>query len=186
MKNLLLSTLIITLGISSCISIRFPGYHRFDKLSKTDQSKVRFGEANICALKHDSIIFAIQASQLKECLKKYPKSIVYTWAPHCKSEHCVPLSFFVTHCIEKGYYPIILADYIEFPEVEMMNNTEKPVFVVDHLYYKEEKYKAANRAFMLDLTGEKPKNNKDTLNWFRYYLFEGDQFKKVVRDIQTL
>nr|MBP9932130.1 hypothetical protein [Chitinophagaceae bacterium] len=85
-----------------------------------------------------------------------------------------------------GYYPVILADYIEFPDVEMMNNTEKPVFVVDHLYYKEEKYKAANRAFMLDLIGKKPKNNKDTLSWFRYYLFEGDQFKKVVRDIQTL
>jgi hypothetical protein len=72
----------------------------------------------------------------------------------------VPLSFFVSQCVKKGYYPVILADYIEFPDVEMMNNTEKPVFVVDHLYYKEEKYKAANRAFMLDLIGKKPKTIK--------------------------
>lgn len=156
MKNLNLSILIITLGMSSCITIQFPSYHRFDKLSKTDQSKVRFGESNICALKQDSVIYAIQASQLKECLKQHPESIVYTWAPHCQSEHCVPLSFFVTHCMEKGYYPIIVADYVEFPEVEMMNNTKKPVFVVDHLYYKEVKYNAANRAFMLDLTEKKP------------------------------
>ena len=178
--------LLICLCFSACIVIDSPSKRTYDNLEDAQKSKVVFNQQELCKQKNKQLIYAVNAEQLKSCLAQYPKSIIYTWLPRCKSDFCVPLSFFVNQCVEKGYHPVVITDYLLFPEILDMNNTEEPVFVADNKYYNIQKPRTLKDQFIFDLIQRKPKNNKDTLSWYRYYMFEKEKFVKVIRDIKNL
>ncbi len=169
--------------LNSCIVIKFPSSAKYEKLDSASKAKVIFNDEQCCSKKNQDLVYTVNASQLKTCLNQHPKSIVYMWAPHCHGDHCVPLSMFVNTCLQKGYHPIIVAEYLEFPTIENMNNTEYPVFTMDHRFYKQEKTTKCIDPFTLELTGQK-KGKKDI--GARYLVFEKDRFVGFKVDLNTV
>jgi hypothetical protein len=169
--------------LNSCIVIKFPSSAKYEKLDSASKAKVIFNDEQCCTKKNQDLVYVVNASQLKKCLSLHPKSIVYMWAPHCHGDHCVPLSIFVNTSLQKGYYPIIVVEYIEFPIIQDMNNTEYPVFTMDHRYYHQQKTNKCIEPFLLELTRQKKKKENYGA---RYLIFEKDRFVGFKVDLNTL
>ncbi|HPI54367.1 MAG TPA: hypothetical protein PLU10_06710 [Chitinophagaceae bacterium] len=170
---------------TSCISIHFstPSSQAYNKLTESQKASIQFDAPNFCEAKNEDKLYAVNAAQVKQCLKNYEKSIMYFWAPHCHGDHCVPLSFFVNACREKGYHPIIVVEYLAYPEVIEMNNSDVPIFMMDHRYYQVSKTQQCRKPFFDELTHL---TKKQQHSGARYYTFQGDQFQSQVVDIKTL
>ena len=185
MKMKLVLFLAVITSFASCISIQFktPASYRYDKLSPTDQAKVIFNEAQCCSKKNEHLVYAVNAAQVKQCLREHDKSVVYRWAPHCHGVHCLPLSTFVNACLQKGYHPIIVAEYTAIEDIENMNNTDYTVYTMDHRYYQKKKTTKCLKPFQFELTGQK--KSKENIG-ARYLVFSKEKFTHFLVDLNTL
>lgn len=183
MKKILLFSVIVS--FASCISIKFktPASSRYDKLTSSEQAKVIFNDAQCCSKKNENLVYAVNAAQVKKCLSEHEKSVVYIWAPHCHGLHCLPLSTFVNACLQKGYHPIIVAEYAAIEDIENMNNTDYKVYTMDHRFYQKKKTTKCLKPFQYELTGQK--KSKENLG-ARYLVFSKEKFTNFLVDLNAL
>lgn len=162
---------VVILFFSQCSSIS-GFYSGYKQLTEEQKRHVIFQKLNICSLENNNKIHAINATQLKECLKLNKKSLVYTWSPHCYSEVCILIAACQDYCDKNDYELYVVADYYDWETMEGQNVAKKPIFTIDHKYYKTDYANKYQRLFIQDLTDNKQFGKNE---FGRFFIFEKDK-----------
>lgn len=173
--------LIIFFLYSSCsIKGSFQGLKSYYK--KTNSRKpgllIRPIDKNICELRNTGSpkVYIINSQSLSECLKSYEHSLVYIWAPKCKSKYCYPLNLIQQKCDKKNITLYIVAEYYDSELMDIAYSIKSPIFGIDTDYYETNTTSKYLAAFLHELT---------LTNGFRgrFLDFTGGKFNKVFDDI---
>lgn len=126
-------------------------------------------------------VYKINASQLKEELKKYPKSIVYIFTSGCHSKYCKPLITYEQYSISNGYKLfLVMTGYMDFDKA-VDQEISNPIYVIDNKYYKKVIRSTYVKYFENDLL------NKDlsAKNEFSgsIYFFNNGVLEKITREL---
>jgi len=101
MLKKILIYIVFTIILTSCL-IEFYGLtNDYDTLSELQKKDIRPLES--FEKTESKIIYKINASQLKEELKKHSKSIVYVFANGCVSKTCKALNLYEAYANDNGY-----------------------------------------------------------------------------------
>lgn len=170
---------------NSCIKVNgdFKGlYSYYESTNKSNPELfVKLNSFDsICKSKveNNDKIYIVNGTQLKECLNKNKKSIVYLWSPKCKSEVCFPLEIIQAFCSKNNLSLFIVSEYYDAEMMEIKYDLERNILAVDTKYYKTNLVSSYVNRFMKDV--DEVLENK---NLHRYLYFEGDRF---VRDYRSI
>jgi hypothetical protein len=157
--------------------INTPGLHSgYDKLNAASKEKIVFTPQNEkpCDLQSDQKIRAVNAAQLRNCLKEKDSSIVYIWSPDCHSSKCIPLGAAENYCKEHNLSIFIVAEYYDLDKTFKYNNAKTPIFSIDHLYYKTDNCNKYRKIFTNELISPEKLTKKNSFH--RFLVFHGDKF----------
>lgn len=127
-------------------------------------------------------IYKINATQLKEEIKKYDKAMVYIFTNGCSSEKCKPMNVYEAYA-EKHQYKLFLVmkGYGHLGET-ILQEFNQPLFSIDNEYYKAKwQYNYVNR-FENDLL-DRPLKAKPIPYQGNIFLFEKGKFVKIIEDL---
>lgn len=102
--------------------------------------------------------------ELKKCLSKYPKAVVYIWHPKCQSKICYPLEIVQQECDAKGIELFIVSEYFDITLMKKNYKLKRNIFAIDTKYYKSIRTKKYLEKFISDIAGK-----RDNYNNFIYY-----------------
>ena len=153
-----------------------------------DYGKLTLEQKNkIIALKSfDSIkpnfIYKITGSQLKEELKKYPKSIVYIFTNGCTSNFCKPIKIYENYAKEHNYKLFLIMNGYASLDETLNQPYESTLFSIDNDYYNSNIRNNYARYFENDILN-KPIKEKTKEYLGNIYFFEKEQLVKVVNEL---
>ena len=185
MKNKTLLLLLLLAVFNSCIKIDgdFKGLYSYYE-STTESNPELFVKLNspdsICTnkSKNNDKIYIVNGTQLKECLNKSEKSIVYIWGPKCKSDVCFPLEIIQAFCSKNNLSLFIVSEYYDAETMSSKYDLERNILAVDTEFYKTNLVANYINRFMKDIDA-----SLDRKNVHKYLYFEGDIF---VRDYNSI
>jgi len=182
-KTLLL--LVLLAVFNSCIKVNgdFKGlYSYYEGTNKSNPELfVKLNSSDsICTnkSKNNDKIYIVNGTQLKECLNKSEKSIVYTWSPKCKSDVCFPLEIIQSFCSKNNLSLFIVSEYYDAEMMASKYDLERNILAVDTKYYKTNLVSRYVNRFIKDID-----EDLEYKNLHRYLYFEGDKF---VRDYRSV
>jgi hypothetical protein len=113
--------------------------------------------SGLCEMKHNdsSKIAIINGIQLKNCITKCEKSIVYIWNPKCHSRFCYSLDALQRKCDVQGIELFVVAEYYDAEKMKFKYIIERPIFGINTKYYKSNFTSRYLSNFINDLTGVK-------------------------------
>jgi hypothetical protein len=123
-------------------------------------------------------IYIVNGTQLKECLNKNEKSIVYVWDLKCKSDVCFPLEIIQAFCSKNNLSLFIVSEYYDAEIMSIKYNLERNILAVDTEHYKTNLVSSYVNRFMKDID-----EGLERKIGHRYLYFEGDKF---VRDYRSI
>ena len=128
------------------------------------------------------IIYLINASQLKDEIRKYPKTIVYIFTNGCSSSHCKPLNVYENYA-KKHDYKLFLV-MTGFADLDQTTDQDiiTPLLAVDNKYYKSRLRNNYVRFFTNDLL-DKPLKSKDSEYQGSLYFFRNGKFERILEDL---
>jgi hypothetical protein len=182
MRNLtiFLSLLILT-TFSSCklISINPPDSvaTTYSNYLKEDKLKVKFNSTDFCDLKYNDTIYAIKGNELKACLAKTKKALVYLWSPFCSAESCLSIGAVQDYCDENNYELFVVMEKYDAEILGVQRNPQKPFFSIDHIYHKSNSMKKHVKSFSKELI---PENKVEG----RYMIFIDGRLSRFSNDIR--
>lgn len=128
-----------------------------------------------------SKIYIITASELKTELKKYPKSLVYTFANECSSELCKPLYVYENWAQQNNHKLfLVMVSYANIEET-LMQNYNSQLYVIDSNYYGSGFFGKYVSYFENELKGL-PKNTKQDY-YGNLFFFENGEFVKNLEEL---
>jgi hypothetical protein len=142
MKNKLLILILLSFFINSCtIKGNFKGLYSYYENTKKEKQELFINldvNDSVCVneSKPKDKIYIINGSQLKDCLRKNKKSIVYVWDLKCKSKICYPLELIQSHCNKNNLSLFIIAEYYDAEIMSYKYDINKNILAVDTKYYK--------------------------------------------------
>ncbi len=96
-------------------------------------------------------VYEINAGELKEDMKRYPKSLVYIFANWCSSSGCQPLSVYKEYAIRNGYnLYLVISGYHDLNKT-LKQNIGQPLYTIDSEFYKTKYSRAYIRKFRNEL-----------------------------------
>jgi hypothetical protein len=177
---------VLFLCFCSCAIIRTPGlFCGYNRLSEIEKSHIIFidQDFSICNLPViDSNMYAVNGSQLRNCLVHNDTSLIYFWSPHCGSSYCISIAACQEYCNAKNYQLYIVADYYEIEPKLLQNNTVSPIFVANHTYYNRRYVNGINKRFRTDLLGGQHLDKED--QYKRFFLFKTDSLVHAMPEIE--
>jgi hypothetical protein len=152
--------ILFSVFFSSCrIEGSFQGLYGYYKITKRSHPELFYQGigSGLCEVKQNgnSKIAVINGLQLRECIEKCDKSIVYIWSPNCHGRFCYSLDALQRQCDSKGIELFVVAEYYDAEKMGFNYIIEKPVFGIDTEYYKSSKTSKYCSGFIYDLTGRK-------------------------------
>jgi hypothetical protein len=184
-KALLFLLLFLLLVFNSCIKVNgdFKGlYSYYENTNKSNPELfVKLNSSDsICMSKSENNdkIYIVNGTQLKECLNKNKKSIVYLWSPKCKSDVCFPLEIIQSFCSKNNLSLFIVSEYYDAEIMASKYTLERNILAVDTKYYKTNLVSSYVNRFMKDIDA-----GLERQIVHRYLYFEGDRF---VRDYRSV
>lgn len=157
--------------ISSCsIHGSFQGlYSYYSKTQKIAPTLIQKPSETICTLSNTEtpVVYAINGRQLKTCIEKDEKALLYIWRPKCSSSICISPKAVQDICNENKIELYIVAEYYDYQTMTISYPTNKPIFGVDCEYYSTELTKKYISLFLKDLA---PKEHDLDDNF--YFLFQ--------------
>ncbi len=155
----------------------------FKKLSESQKSSIvqlkSFHEVN------SQNIYKINGNQLKEELKKHPKSLVYIFSNGCTSEYCLPMSNYETFAKDNNYSLfLVMEGYGHLSDTTQQRSEvfTAPLFSIDNDFYNSWYSMKYHRYFENDLRGIS-KNEKPEWSG-NLFFFEFDKLIKVTKELQ--
>jgi hypothetical protein len=189
-KNIIVifTSLLISFLFTSCaIKVSFKGlysyYERTKKESPNLLHKVNNPET-ICNIKTRELnpkILVINGTQLKNCIDKNRKTLIYIWGPKCRSQMCSPPEIAQSTCDINNIELYIVSEYYDSEKMNENYNISRYIFGIDTLYYKTSLTTKYVSLFLLDL-GVVLK--KDDYNRFLY--FENGKFIKSYESVYDI
>lgn len=127
-------------------------------------------------------IYSLNSNQLKEELKKHPKSIVYVFTNGCTTKYCLPMNVYKNYAETNGYKLfLVMNGYANLNEtLEQM--AEVPYYSIDNEFYEvsnRNKYTTYFENELMNLPRDY-KHNKYPGNLF---FFENGEFKNVYLEL---
>jgi len=165
-KQMSILCILYILFIQSCIVIRVPNYENgYSQLTEKNKEKILFlkKEVNICEIKKDDKIYAINGDQLHKCLKINEKSMVYFWTPHSFDEFSYPLLKIQSFCdsLEISLYVITKYYYRDTYMYKERENIALPLFSINNYIYNPfVNYDKQIKLFKKDLIKDIKLNNE--------------------------
>ena len=172
--------LLSILCLNSCVVYGFSS--DYNKLSAEQQSTIvpleNFENVD------NQHVYKINGQQLKQELKKHPKSLVYIFSNGCTSDYCLPMSNYERFAKENNYQLFLVMEGYGKMEETTKQRSEvftKPLYSIDNDFYNSNYSVKYNRYFENELRGI-PQNSKPKWEG-NLFFFEYDEFKKVTRDL---
>lgn len=129
-------------------------------------------------------VYKINGSQLKQELKKHPKSLVYIFTNGCTSEYCLPMSNYERYARENNYKIFfVMSGYAQLNETTKQRSEvfTEPLFAIDNDANDSNIRVKYSRYFENELRGD-AKNEK--YEWKGdLYFFNYDTLEKVTREL---
>lgn len=170
---------------SACsIKGSFQGLYSYYSKAKSQNSqllvKPDIGKS-ICEIKKSDTpeVYVINGINLKECIKKTDKAIVYLWPPKCKGRFCYSLNSIQQKCDTKKVALFIVAEYYDSELMQVNYKVSRPIFGIDVEYYQSNKTSKYLSKFIYDLTLK-----SDLVG--RLIYFEDGLFKKSFEPIEEI
>lgn len=167
--------LLILLFNSCAIKGNFAGLYSY--YHKMQAQKPNFYVAynsgtSVCDLPrpHQPQVYLTRGLDLKKCLNTSSKTVVYIWGPKCKSKICIPLELLQQKCRAQNIDLYVVAEYYDNEQMDYNYPLTHPILGIDTEYYQSDRTAKYLSAFVYDLTGAPPTENK-------YLYFENGQFK---------
>jgi len=160
--------IIVSIFFSSCIITNTPGFYSgYSKLTEQEKNNIVFTEPDldISNLQNDGKIYAISGTQLKNCILKEQKSLVYFWDPYCHSQKCYSVDLMQEFCEKNG---LALKQY--------------PMFSINEKYYKTRYCNRYYTLFVKDLLSNQIYKKDDIYSSF--FIFENGKLKSTSFQIQ--
>ncbi|TXF75936.1 hypothetical protein [Chryseobacterium sp.] len=152
--------MLMCMALVSCTVYGFS--NDYGKLSESE--KLRISSLKDFKQTDTLHVYKINGLQLKEELKKHPKSLVYIFSNGCTSSYCLPMSNYETFARENGYkLYLVMSGYGKLQQTigqrsEVFTTT---LFAIDNEFYNSNYEVRYSRMFENDLRGiarkEKPK-----------------------------
>lgn len=102
------------------------------------------------------VVYVVNGAELKNCIQHFEKSLVYIWRPKCSSEVCIPPMNIQTFCRTRHIELFVVAEYYDFPTMNLVYPMERPVFGIDCEHYSTNLTKKYVPMFLSDLALETP------------------------------
>jgi len=96
-------------------------------------------------------IYTINASQLKNEIKKYPKSLVYVFTNGCSAEFCKPLNFYEDFAKRNGYKLFLVMNGFGDINATLDQNVSSPLFAINGDFYNTNYRSSYTRYFENEL-----------------------------------
>ena len=185
-----IASIILIFGfLSSCI-VHYPSdirgiYSYYRVTEKEHPNFIQRPESNLCEKESEEpfIIYRIRANELKACLVKSTKSIVYFWSPNCSAPVCIPPNYAQEYSSRQNVDLLIIATYYDYQKMNYDYNLDRPLLGIDTEYYRSNLTSRYLDRFKTDLIGKEAfEENKIG----RFYLFESDSLVMVSSSIEEL
>lgn len=149
-----------------------PGFGSgFDRLTKTDQEKIRFmgEEPSLPAASKETISVVNGAQILQKIQQSNQASLLYFWAPFCSSESCIDPSFVLEYCAQNNLELVLIMEYLDSAVLEQWEskNYASYAYGVDFRYYKTNYCPKYMKRFKKDLMGPSTAAGKSRLIVFQ-------------------
>ncbi len=172
--------IIIVIFFSSCIITTIPGFYSgYSELPEQEKNNIVFTEPDfdICNLQNDGKIYAINGTQLRNCILKEPKSLVYIWSPNCQSEYCYSVDLVQEFCEKNGFAFFLISEYydIEKLKVDKSKLKQYPMFSINEKYYKTRYCNRYSTLFKKDILSDQI--FKRDYKFSRYFIFENGKLQ---------
>jgi hypothetical protein len=178
MKKLLFLSLSITILLSSCTIQGLT--NDYGKLSESQKSLIS-PLINFENLENEKI-YIINPIQLKEELRKHPKSLVYVFTNGCVSKSCLPMNVYKNYAETNGYKLfLVMNGYVKLNET-LDQHAEVPYFSIDNEFYGVSNRTKYSNYFENELMGI-PKDTKHKTYPGNLFFFENGEFKNVYREL---
>lgn len=179
--------IIIVIFFSSCIITTIPGFYSgYSELSEQEKNNIVFTEPDfdICNLQNDGKIYAINGTQLRNCILKEPKSLVYIWSPNCQSENCYSVDLVQEFCEKNGFAFFLISEYYDIEKLKIDKSKLKqyPMFSINEKYYKTRYCNRYSTLFVKDLLSDQI--FKRDYKFSRYFIFENGKLQSTSFQIQ--
>lgn len=170
------------LGVVSCITI-YGLTNDYNKLSEEEKSMI-LPLKNFSNLECNKI-YKLNADQLKEELKNYPKSIVYIFKNDCVSEFCMPMNVYKNFAQTHDYQLFLVMDGYAHLDATLDQMVETPYFSIDNDFYGISNRTKYIRYFENELLG-RPADFKEDKFEGSLFVFEGNQYKETWQQLPKL
>lgn len=129
-------------------------------------------------------IYKITGNQLKQELKKHPKSLVYIFTNGCVSEYCLPMSNYEKYAKENNYKLfLVMNGYGHLDETTKQRSEvfTEPLYSISNEAYNSNTRWKYSRYFENELRGI---DKKSKSKWEgSLYFFNYDKLEKVMQDL---
>lgn len=136
---------------------------------KNKISYVFYCEGNLAK---QSQIVITNGKEVKRCIARYSKVLMYLWKPNCQSDYCLDLELLQSYCDKINYELFIVAEYYDQTRMNKAYLINRPIIGIDTYYYESDFTKKYVSRFMKDLV-DTAFSYKGSL----FYLFNHNEFK---------
>lgn len=170
-KSTLLGLVCCTL--LSCIQVRGLT-DDYNKLTAEQKTLVQSFRSNTSLTKGK--VYKINATELLDELREYPKAIVYIFTVGCPSDSCLPLPIYEAYARANGYKIFfVVTSYMDLDEALDEPISER-MFVIDSDYYGKKYFRKYVDYFESELQGRDCKSKEVVydggINFFEYGIYK--------------
>ncbi len=153
--------------LSSCAAFT-DGYSR---LTKEQRNSIVPFNKNL-PLSRD-YVYKVNASELLETIKDYPKAFVYVFTPGCTSDACFPLTVYENFAKKNGYKVFFVLSGYGSLDYAFEDPIKEPLFVINSDYYGKKFLHGYIRPFENELKGRDKKDKSGDLEGSLHFYENG-------------
>lgn len=133
-----------------------------------------------------SIVLLANGKELNDLLQKHEKSVVYIWAPKCKSKYCYSLNLLQETCRQEGVELFIVAEYYDSYYMSKQYAIRHPLIGIDVKYYNTNITSKYLSEFIFDLTKGAFKYDVKNNVYCNFLSFNNGKFERAFMSIEDL
>ena len=127
-------------------------------------------------------IYTINAIQLKNEIKKYPKSLVYVFTNVCSAEFCKPLNFYEDFAKRHGYKLFLVMNGFGDINATIDQNISSPLFAIDGHHYNT-KYRSTYTKYFQNELRDKNRDYKQKEYLGGLFFFQNGELTKISKEL---
>lgn len=180
MKKVVFIFIILFLGQSLSSCAIYGVTSDYGKLNDTDKSRVKEfdGFENL----ENDFIYPINADQLKQEIKNYPKALVYVFTNGCSSPYCLPMASYQKFAAKNDTKLFLVMTGYANINTTLNQHAATPYFSIDHNYYNKKIRGVYFRYFMNEMMGL-PREGKIKEYSGNLLFYENGEFKEARREL---